>query len=460
MDESEGEWEEAQIRRANLWGDASAKKTDSVRLRSLPRLGIANPHLTILLPHRSARSRTRQQRVRQPARRAPLAAHADPPSLPPFTVPAVLPLPTLSAASLRLSTALSNLTLTHAQSTHRINAISAEVGALDDQERELRREVERVETKREWAEEFRSWCETLGEFLEVKFPELERVERDHLELLQERHGMVARRRMEDDADDVALCLGVPNDVDVAILQPFVAPTPPANPEEEELLSRLLGNLTLPPTANVRSSRRTTRLARLASSTTSPASTMTEPAEAPLDQGYLTDAALPASDEADYVLARSALDARRVAVFDDVKAVEMKDPEAPGGLVERFNAWRVREGGEEYRMAWGGEALVTALEFWARWEIAGWDPLKVHATAPALCRCLLVLTNLGPRPPRPTLSPPPPPKTSRPRRSTTSASSRPSTRTAGHACPSRPMTRTTTWTTSPRSGPTATSSCRS
>lgn len=83
-------------------------------------------------------------------------------------VPNVLPLPTLSAASTRLSNALSNLTLAHAQSTHRSNAISAELGALGDQERELRKEVERVETKREWSEEFRSWCELLGEFLEVK----------------------------------------------------------------------------------------------------------------------------------------------------------------------------------------------------------------------------------------------------------------------------------------------------
>jgi GC-rich sequence DNA-binding factor len=297
---------------------------------------------------------------------------------PPFAVPAVLPLPTLSAATLRLSTALSNLTLAHAQSTHRINEISAEVGGLDDQERELRKEVERVETKREWAEGFRAWCETLGEFLEVKFPELEAVERENLELMQERHGMVSRRRMEDDADDVALCLGVPTEVDVATLQPYVAPIPPASADEEESLSRLLNNLTLPPTANIRTSRRTTRLARLASSTTSPASTMTEPAESPLDQGYLTDAALPQSDESDYILARAALDARRMAVFDDVKAVEMKDPEAPGGLLERFDQWRTREGGEEYRMAWGGEALVTALEFWARWEVAGWDPLKASA----------------------------------------------------------------------------------
>lgn len=189
--------------------------------------------------------------------------------------------------------------------------------------------------------------------------------------------MIALRRLEDDADDISLCVGVPTDVDISALQPFVSPTPPSDPEEEEQITRLLDNLTIPPTANIRASRRTNRLGRLASSTTSPASTSTVPDASPLDQGYLTDSNLPQSDESDYVLARAALDQRRLAVFEDVKAVEMRDPEAEGGLIARFNQWRIREGGEEYRMAWGGEALVTALEFWARWEIASWDPLKVR-----------------------------------------------------------------------------------
>lgn len=39
---------------------------------------------------------------------------------------------------------------------------------LEQQERDLRVEVERVEGKREWVEEFRGWIETLGSFLEEK----------------------------------------------------------------------------------------------------------------------------------------------------------------------------------------------------------------------------------------------------------------------------------------------------
>jgi GC-rich sequence DNA-binding factor len=39
---------------------------------------------------------------------------------------------------------------------------------LEEQERDIRKEVERVEAKREWVEEFRIWVEMLGEFLEEK----------------------------------------------------------------------------------------------------------------------------------------------------------------------------------------------------------------------------------------------------------------------------------------------------
>lgn len=45
---------------------------------------------------------------------------------------------------------------------------SAELASMEEQERDLRREVERVEGKREWVEEFRGWVEMLGGFLEEK----------------------------------------------------------------------------------------------------------------------------------------------------------------------------------------------------------------------------------------------------------------------------------------------------
>ena len=40
--------------------------------------------------------------------------------------------------------------------------------SLEQQEQDVRRDVERAAGKKEWVEEFRGWVETLGGFLEEK----------------------------------------------------------------------------------------------------------------------------------------------------------------------------------------------------------------------------------------------------------------------------------------------------
>ncbi|CDZ96197.1 Transcriptional regulators binding to the GC-rich sequences [Phaffia rhodozyma] len=323
-EESDGEgmeWEDAQIRRANLW----------------------------------AESEDQQDASKTPYR----AAH----------IPTPVPLPSLSNASARLSEALSTLTMSHAEHTARLESAAAELTALDHQENDLRREVERVEEKREWAEEFKGWVEEVGKFLEVKYPEMEKIEKENIELLTERYRMISLRRLEDDSDDLCLCLGTPLENLSSLGPKLSASISSSTPNTLDLIS--------PPMSDIRTQRRETRQARLASSTSAPSSLETTPFVSSSDQGYLTDSTLPPSEESDYALARAGLDERRRQVLGDVSAVDLRDPEL--GLVRRFKIWRERDGGEEYLKAWGGEALVTAWEFWARLDLSGWDPLTSSET---------------------------------------------------------------------------------
>jgi GC-rich sequence DNA-binding factor len=46
--------------------------------------------------------------------------------------------------------------------------VSGELVSLEQQEQDVRRDVERAAGKKEWVEEFRGWVETLGGFLEEK----------------------------------------------------------------------------------------------------------------------------------------------------------------------------------------------------------------------------------------------------------------------------------------------------
>jgi GC-rich sequence DNA-binding factor len=86
----------------------------------------------------------------------------------PHPIPTPTTLPSLSSASARLASALSAITLSHADHSTRLEQVSADQAALEAQEADLRKEVERVEKKWEWAVEFKGWVEEVGKFLEAK----------------------------------------------------------------------------------------------------------------------------------------------------------------------------------------------------------------------------------------------------------------------------------------------------
>lgn len=83
-------------------------------------------------------------------------------------VPIARPLPTISPAQAKLAKSLAELTVTKSADEKSLELSARELAYLEEQEQELRKEVERVEGKREWVEEFRGWVEMLGGFLEEK----------------------------------------------------------------------------------------------------------------------------------------------------------------------------------------------------------------------------------------------------------------------------------------------------
>lgn len=92
-----------------------------------------------------------------------------------------------------------------------------------------------------------------------------------------------------------------------------------------------------------------------------------------EEGYSTDATLPPSDAADYLAALELVSRKRDDILSDVKVKEFKDPSVGIGL--KFAEWRERFD-DSYQGAWGGLGLVGAWEFWARYEMLGWNPFEV------------------------------------------------------------------------------------
>lgn len=92
-----------------------------------------------------------------------------PPHVTPLiAVPIARPLPSISAGAARVAKELANIKGSQVESQHNLEIAVRDLSILEEQEKDLRKEVERVEGKKEWVEGFRGWVEMLGGFLEEK----------------------------------------------------------------------------------------------------------------------------------------------------------------------------------------------------------------------------------------------------------------------------------------------------
>ncbi|KAF9026128.1 GCFC-domain-containing protein [Hymenopellis radicata] len=256
----------------------------------------------------------------------------------PAPIPPVTSLPSLGPALDRLAHQLSQLTTSHAAHVSSMNSLAQERTDLDRRETEMREMVTRAEEKRAWFNSFNEWVEGVAGFLDEKYPLLEKLEEEHISLLQERYEMVKKRRTEDDEDDVFLFMGSSS-------------TPAPVEEELDEFGRAKPTLT-----QLRVHRRAARTARR----------QQRSRQRDAEEGYSTDDELPLPDAAAYREALDSVDVRKQDVLSDVRAKEFLDP-AKG----RWTDWRERYA-DSYVGAWGGLGVVSVWEFWARLECVGWD----------------------------------------------------------------------------------------
>ena len=167
--------------------------------------------------------------------------------------------------------------------------------------------------------------------------------------------MIAQRRNAEDADDLALFLGLP---------------PSFQPRDDEVdeLGRVI------PSANSPTARANRTAAREARRMRRRATNQKQPDE---EEGYSTDGSLPPVDADDYRTAVGKVLTDGKELMADVKAAEFREPML--GLAKWFGEWRDKFG-DIYTGAWGGLGMVGAWEFWVRLEVLGWNPLEVRVPA--------------------------------------------------------------------------------
>ncbi|KAG6902530.1 hypothetical protein C0995_015348 [Termitomyces sp. Mi166 len=263
----------------------------------------------------------------------------------PTPIPAATPIPTLGPAIARLTEQLTNLTTSHANNTIAMSALAKERAEIDEREVEMREMVGRAEEKRAWFESFKEWLDSAAGFLDEKYPLLEKLEEEHVSLLQERFDMINKRRRLDDEDDLSTIFG-----SLPLL-------PESEAEETDELGRAVPR---PSPAAQKRERREARERRRAARS---------PKKTEEEEGGSTDSELEPHDQSAYQDALESLKARTKDVLADVKAAEFIDP-AKG----RWGTWRSKYT-ESYVGAWGGLGVVSVWEFWVKLESVGWDCIE-------------------------------------------------------------------------------------
>lgn len=178
-----------------------------------------------------------------------------------------------------------------------------------------------------------------------------------------------RRRYEDDADDVALFTGQ----SVSAIYRLDDSVVEIEEEEFDELGRTRREFDKGPRSVVRISRRADRDRRTFDRIASRQAGLPNTGGLADDDGGWTDDDLNVSDSLDLASALTSLRGSLTALFADVKADDFRDPDL--GIRKRFEEWRGKFG-EEYANAFGGLALVGVWEFWARVEMALWNPFEV------------------------------------------------------------------------------------
>ncbi|CAE6415638.1 unnamed protein product [Rhizoctonia solani] len=264
----------------------------------------------------------------------------------PHPIPVQTSVPTLDPAIARLTQALTKLTTSHAANTKTLTSLGDERSSLEKQEIKLRELVTEAEDKRAWFSGFKEWMDSLADFLDEKFPKIEKIEEEFVSLFAERAEMIAKRRLDDMSDDLSLFLGAPS-----------------TGEDMELVDEL-GRAIPSSTATHSAVRKVRREARQSRRSTRPSHNEDQ-------EGYSTDGSLDSSDAQDLTQAITLCRSKASSVFSDVTAEEFRDPRK--GVAKWFGEWRDRWA-DSYTGAWGGLGVVGAWEMWVRLEVLVWDPL--------------------------------------------------------------------------------------
>lgn len=325
----------------------------------------------------ASRDRKQQQhREKSPYQAAPL--------------PPIAPLPGMSTVSSHISSRLAELEGSRASHEKIVEDATRTLTQLEEEEVANKESVMMWSDKDAWARELAEFIESLATLLEEKWPLVQAIEDDFLDLHQQRSILVQKIRAREMEDELSLFWGVPRKT--------ILPASQKPPSEEADDMDLDGGSHPKPREDEDDAP-----AEDGDATSVTRTQRRESGAVPANQAatVIRDIGLKPEDAAAFDVALEPIKRKWESILDGVKAPEFRwpdarasgegdhdrgvtaaDPAHPSSVHSRFLDWR-RRFPEEYSNAWGGLALAGVWEFWAKRELALWHPTRPTSESKAL-----------------------------------------------------------------------------
>ncbi|EIE81292.1 hypothetical protein G6F46_006843 [Rhizopus delemar] len=264
-------------------------------------------------------------------------------------VPESSVLPTLADVMSSLSLATNDLTFSTTQHEQNLAETQRSMDTLKRTKEDVEREIERGGGRYNYFQDLAQYVNDLGEFLDAKFPELEKLEEQVHDLVSSETEIILSRHWQDNVDDLLL---------FADIQQLDEEMEEENVDEFGRVKELRNSDAARRRRKEERQQRMSRQADLAEESVE---------DLIKEQGLWTDDEMQDDEQRD-----NKLQAIETAGIDALMEDVSEEFRSLGAVKEKFEAWKTTYY-EDYQKAFGSLSLPGAFEFYIRLELITWNP---------------------------------------------------------------------------------------
>ncbi|CAI2165371.1 13410_t:CDS:10 [Funneliformis geosporum] len=246
-------------------------------------------------------------------------------------IPIIVHVPTLNEVQSSLESQLMDLQVMHSNHQAELIQIQKDIDNLTSSNAQIEIEMQNTKNRYNYFQDLKTFVENLVEFLDDKFPTLEELENDYLEVLTKKSQLILQRIMEEDSDDIAVFANISIKDDLSCEQR----------QQRRHYRRQIRYSYRPEEIN--------------------------------EEGFSTDEELYDKEIEKEIYGKiDEISYKRTSLFDDV----IEEFKSIALVKSKFVSWKT-EFNNDYTKAYGGLSLPGVFEFYVRYEMMLCNALKIN-----------------------------------------------------------------------------------